>query len=79
MPFVMPRMAVRGVPCQVLLAVWAWSWLTFKRGARLITGEVPKLPAVTTIGADGKVTLPVPAHAVLPARGERLRRETLDV
>ena len=28
---------------------WAWSWLTFKRGARLITGEVGALPPVTTI------------------------------
>ena len=34
---------------------WAWSWLTFKRGARLITGEVRPLPPVTTIGADGEV------------------------
>ena len=23
---------------------WAWSWLTFQRGARLITGDIPKLP-----------------------------------
>jgi len=37
---------------------WAWSFLTFKRGARLITGEVPPLPPVTTIGADGAATLP---------------------
>ncbi len=59
---------------------WAWSWLTFKRGARLITGDVGKLPAVTTIGADGKVLLPEPAHAVLPARADALRsRESLDV
>jgi len=37
---------------------WAWSWLTYKRGSRLITGAVPALPAVTTIGADGRVHLP---------------------
>lgn len=43
---------------------WAWSWLTFKRGARLITGEVGPLPAVTTIGPDGAVGLPAPASSV---------------
>ena len=58
---------------------WAWSWLTFKRGARLITGDVPKLPEVKTIGADGKVLMPAPAQAVLPARADALRSEPLDV
>jgi NADH dehydrogenase len=43
---------------------WAWSWLTFKRGARLITGAVGALPAVTTIGADGKVKLPAAGGSV---------------
>jgi NADH dehydrogenase len=43
---------------------WAWSWLTFKRGARLITGEVGTLPAVKTIGPDGEVLLP-PAGQVV--------------
>jgi NADH dehydrogenase len=42
---------------------WAWSFLTFKRGARLITGAVPALPPVTTIGPDGMATLP---DAALP-------------
>jgi NADH dehydrogenase len=32
---------------------WAWSWLSFKRGARLITGSVPKLPPVRSINPDG--------------------------
>ena len=41
---------------------WAWSWLTYKRGSRLITGDVGALPAVTTIGDDGQVALP-PAGA----------------
>jgi NADH dehydrogenase len=45
---------------------WAWSWLTFKRGARLITGDVGALPAVTTIGADGEVALPPAASTVSP-------------
>ncbi len=44
---------------------WAWNWLTFKRGARLITGTVGPLPAVTTIGPDGAVALPAPATAVM--------------
>jgi NADH dehydrogenase len=44
---------------------WAWSWLTFKRGARLITGEVGPLPAVTTIGPDGAVALPARAESVM--------------
>jgi hypothetical protein len=42
---------------------WAWNWLTFKRGARLITGDVGVLPAVKTLGPDGTVSLPAPAQA----------------
>jgi NADH dehydrogenase len=45
---------------------WAWSWLTFKRGARLITGDVGALPAVTTIGSDGEVSMPPAAETVSP-------------
>jgi len=43
---------------------WAWSWLTFTRGARLITGEIGPLPAVRTIGPDGTVALPPSAASV---------------
>jgi NADH dehydrogenase len=43
---------------------WAWSWLTFKRGARLITGAVGALPAVRSIGRDGQVVLPPGAAPV---------------
>jgi NADH dehydrogenase len=43
---------------------WAWQWLTFKRGARLITGAIGPLPAIRTIGADGRVALPAEAIAV---------------
>ena len=32
---------------------WMWSWLTFQRGARLITGTIPALPAITTIDEHG--------------------------
>ncbi len=43
---------------------WAWSWLTFTRGARLITGDIGPLPAVRTIGPDGTVALPPNAASV---------------
>jgi NADH dehydrogenase len=33
---------------------WAWSWLSFKRGARLITGEIKGLPAVRSISPHGE-------------------------
>jgi NADH dehydrogenase len=43
---------------------WAWSWLTFKRGARLITGAIGALPPVRSIGRDGQVALPPGASPV---------------
>jgi NADH dehydrogenase len=43
---------------------WAWSWLTFQRGARLITGEIPHLPAVRDLLPDGTSALPPAASAV---------------
>jgi NADH dehydrogenase len=30
----------------LMMLHWAWSWLTFKRGSRLITGPVGKLPPI---------------------------------
>ncbi|MEO8699446.1 MAG: NAD(P)/FAD-dependent oxidoreductase [Kofleriaceae bacterium] len=36
---------------------WAWSWLSFKRGARLITGELSALPPVSSVGADGSAAV----------------------
>ncbi|HEU4735110.1 MAG TPA: NAD(P)/FAD-dependent oxidoreductase [Kofleriaceae bacterium] len=48
---------------------WAWSWLTFKRGARLITGEIGALPPVYSIGPDGEVALPAGARPVSLERG----------
>jgi NADH:quinone reductase (non-electrogenic) len=48
---------------------WIWSYLTFQRGARLITGPVGPLPRVSGIGADGVAALPAPASTVaLPER-----------
>ena len=47
---------------------WAWSWVTFSRGARLITGPVGPLPAIRGIAADGSLALPPAASPVeLPA------------
>jgi NADH dehydrogenase len=43
---------------------WGWSWLTFKRGARLITGTIGALPPIRSIGADGQVALPPGAAPV---------------
>jgi NADH dehydrogenase len=37
---------------------WAWSWLTYKRGSRLITGSVGALPPLRSITPDGDVPLP---------------------
>ena len=48
----------------LMMLHWAWSWLTFKRGARLITGAVGPLPPVKTIGAHGELVLP-PAGATV--------------
>jgi NADH dehydrogenase len=33
---------------------WAWTWLSFTRGARLITGKIVDLPPVRSIGPDGE-------------------------
>jgi len=43
---------------------WAWSWLSFKRGARLITGDVRALPAVRSIDPHGEPALHHGAKAV---------------
>jgi NADH dehydrogenase len=43
---------------------WGWSWLTYKRGSRLITGTIGALPPVRSIGPDGRVALPPGAAAV---------------
>jgi len=43
---------------------WGWSWLTFRRGARLITGTVGALPPIRSIGRDGRTALPPGAATV---------------
>jgi NADH dehydrogenase len=47
---------------------WAWSWLTYKRGARLITGDIGALPPVRSIADDGTVMLPAVAQNIVVAR-----------
>jgi hypothetical protein len=44
---------------------WGWSWLTFTRGARLITGPIGALPAIRSIGPDGQIALPPGARVVV--------------
>jgi NADH:ubiquinone reductase (H+-translocating) len=49
---------------------WAWSWLTFQRGARLITGEVGELPPVAGITKTGSAFL-IPAGNVVELSRDR--------
>jgi NADH dehydrogenase len=44
---------------------WAWSWLTYKRGSRLITGDIGQLPPVRSIADDGTVMLPPAAQSIV--------------
>lgn len=43
---------------------WGWSWLTFRRGVRLITGKIGALPPIRAIGRDGQIALPPGASLV---------------
>jgi NADH:quinone reductase (non-electrogenic) len=47
---------------------WAWSWVSYKRGARLITGDVGKLPPIRAIAADGQPALSKAADVVVIER-----------
>jgi NADH:ubiquinone reductase (H+-translocating) len=51
---------------------WAWSWLSFSRGARLITGEVKNLPPVRSIRPDGE---PASHHGAVTVSLEHQDRE----
>jgi len=55
----------------LVLFQWAWSWLTFQRGARLITGAVPALPAVRDLRPDGTLEVPQ-AERVIAIEEEKL-------
>jgi NADH dehydrogenase len=50
---------------------WVWSYLTFQRGARLITGPIPQLPAVTGLDAHGEPALPPDGETVALRTSDR--------
>lgn len=54
-----------------VLLSWAWSWMTFQRGARLITGSIGELPPVGGIGKAGEPTLGPPGNVVELSRSRR--------
>lgn len=54
---------------------WALSWLSFKRGARLITGDVPKLPAIGSIAPDGEPVVHAGAATVSLPADERAKKD----
>ena len=43
---------------------WAWQWVWYQRGVRLITGSVGRLPPLRGIGPDGQAALPAPAELI---------------
>jgi NADH dehydrogenase len=43
---------------------WVWSYVTFQRGARLITGPIPQLPPVTGLDGHGDPALPRDAETI---------------
>ncbi len=51
---------------------WIWQWVTFQRGARLITGEVPALPPVRDLRADGTLAVPK-AESIVALDEEKLQ------
>ena len=55
----------------LVMMSWAWQWLSFKRGARLITGEVRALPAVRSIDPHGEPALHHGARAVALPQSEQ--------
>jgi hypothetical protein len=47
-----------------VLLSWAWQWIWFQRGVRLITGPIGRLPRVGGLASDGRPTLPAAAKLV---------------
>ena len=58
----------------LVLFEWAWSYLTFERGARLITGAVPAPIPRETRMAEAEVPIEHPAPISLVVRRSRERR-----
>lgn len=54
-----------------VMAQWAMSWLSYTRGARLITGPVGQLPQVVEAEAQGTPALPPSAEPVALVEGAR--------
>ena len=52
----------------IMMFHWAWSWLTYQRGSRLITGPIGALPPVT------EASLQAPATSSIHAREPRSSR-----
>ena len=48
----------------LVLFEWAWAYVTWQRGARLITGPIGALPPVKAIAPDGQPALPEVARIV---------------
>ncbi len=55
----------------LVMLSWVGSWLSYKRGARLITGAVGTLPAVRAITPDGATAMPPAAGSVELSRDAR--------
>jgi hypothetical protein len=41
----------------LVMLQWAWQWMTFQRGARLITGDIGRLPPVRDVLPDGTIAM----------------------
>jgi len=63
------RSSSGSVTAVLVMFHWAWSWLTFQRGARLINRRDRRPAAGALIGPDGRVALPPGASAVALRRG----------
>ena len=51
----------------VVMLTWAWSYLTYKRGARLITGGLKEIPAMAVQRKPGAKAASADATAAPPA------------
>ncbi|MDQ3335528.1 MAG: NAD(P)/FAD-dependent oxidoreductase [Myxococcota bacterium] len=51
---------------------WGWQWLSFKRGARLITGDIGQLPPVRAITPEGQPAMPPASRSIALDTDERV-------
>jgi len=62
----------------IMMFHWAWSWLTYQRGSRLITGPIGKLPPVNEASLEAPATsstrAPEPRSSRPSARARRRSR-----